>query len=369
MIRVTLRQFRTEGLIGFSVLAAIAMVLAITGPHLAHVYDAFESSCKAARDCATAPNPVLDVDKPLQNALPFIGIVAPALVGLFFGAPLIARELETGTFRLAWTQSVTRKHWLAVKLGLIGIAAMGIGGLLTWMANWWASPLDAVNQNRFGTLNFSLHGVAPIGYAAFSFALGAAAGVLLRRTVAAMAVTAAGFTATRLAITYWVRPNLASPVRQSLPLTTGSGPGFVIGEAQGPFYLNTNIQNGFQVPGTGAVALRAPQIDIPNGWVYSTTALDRAGHSATSHSLFQACPVLKQISRQLGTSAPGTPGAKPDVNACIAKLSSTFHTVLTYQPASRFWPFQLAEMGIFLAAALALCGLTYWWLQRHQAKN
>ena len=367
MIRVTLRQFRTEGLIGFGVLAAIAMVLAITGPHLAHVYDAFESSCKAAVDCATAPNPVLDVDKPLQNALPFIGIVAPALVGLFFGAPLIARELETGTFRLAWTQSVTRKHWLAVKLGLIGIAAMGIGGLLTWMANWWASPLDAVNQNRFGTLNFSLHGVAPIGYAAFSFALGAAAGVLLRRTVAAMAVTAAGFTATRLAITYWVRPNLASPVRQSLPLSIGSGPGFVFGEAQGAMYLNANIQNGFHVPGTGAVALTAAQVNVPNGWVYSTAVADKTGHAATSPYLFQACPVLKQVSKELASSAPGAPMTKPQLDACITKLSASFHTVLTYQPPSRFWPLQWAEMGIFLAAALALCGLTYWWLQRQYA--
>ena len=67
-------------------------------------------------------------------------------------------------------------------------------------------------------------------------------------------------------------------------------------------------------------------------------------------------------------SAPNTPGAKPDaINACITKLSATIHTVVSYQPASRFWPFQWAEMGIFLAAALALCGFTYWWLRRRYA--
>ena len=153
-------------------------------------------------------------------------VVVPALIGLFFGAPLVARELETGTFRLAWTQSVTRRRWLAVKFAVVGIASMVIGGLVTWMADWWASPLDAVNQNRFGLGNFGLQGVAPIGYAAFAFALGATAGVLLRRTVAAMAVTGVGFAAARLAVTYWVRPNLASPVHESLPLSTGSGPGF-----------------------------------------------------------------------------------------------------------------------------------------------
>ena len=360
MIRVALRQFRTEGVVGFGLLVVFAIVLAITGPHLAHVYDAFESSCKVARDCATTPNPVLNLDKPLQSALPFVVAIVPALVGLFFGAPLIARELETGTFRLAWTQSVTRRRWLAVKLGLVGIAAMAIGGLLTWMADWWASPLDAVNQDRFGVANFSFHGIAPIGYAAFAFALGATAGVLLRRTVPAMAVTGAGFAAARVAVTYWVRPNLASPVRESLPLSAGSGPGFLYGGSQGTMNFNAYIQSGVPTPGVGQVVLTAPQVNVPNGWVYSTTAVDKAGHAPTSHYLFQACPVLKQFSKPQGPSAA-------QLQACLTRLTSTFHTVVAYQPASRFWPFQWAEMGIFLAAALALCGFTYWWLRRRYA--
>jgi hypothetical protein len=361
VIRVALRQFRTEGIVAVVLLAAFAVVLAITGPHLAHVYNAFEAACRAASDCATAPNPVLNVDQPTHAALPFIVVIAPALVGLFLGAPLIARELETGTFRLAWTQSVTRRHWLTVKLGLIGIAAMAMVGLLTLMADWWASPLDAVNQNRFGVANFSFHGVAPIGYAAFAFALGATAGVVFRRTVAAMAVTGVGFVAARLAVTFWVRPILASPVRKSLPLSAGSGPGFLFGSAQGTMNLNAFVQNGFHAPGPGEVALTAPMVKVPNAWVYSTTALDKAGHAASSRYLFQACPALKQIFVKLAPNKP------PDLNACITKLSATFHTILSYQPASRFWPFQWAETGIFLAAALALCGLTYWWLQRKYA--
>jgi hypothetical protein len=360
MIRFTLMQSRASVLVGAIGLGVVAVVLAITGPHLAHVYDAFESSCKVARDCATAPNPVLDLDRPIQGALPFIVAIVPALVGLFFGAPLIARELETGTFRLVWTQSVTRKRWLAAKLGLVGIVAMAIGGLLTWMADWWASPLDAMNQDRFGVASFSFHGIAPIGYAAFAFALGVTAGVVLRRTVPAMAVTVAGFAAARVAVTYWVRPNLASPVHESLPLSAGSGPGFLYGGSQGTMNFNGYIQSGVPTPGVGQVVLTAPQVNVPNGWVYSTTAVDKAGHAPTSHYLFQACPVLKQWSKpQLPSTA--------QLRACITRLSSTLHTVVTYQPGSRFWPFQWAEMGIFLAGALALCGLTYWWLRRQYA--
>jgi hypothetical protein len=359
VIRLTLRQFRTEGIVGFGLLAVLAIVLAVTGPHLANVYDAFESSCKAARDCTTTPNPILNVDKPLQGALPSIVIIAPALVGIFFGAPLIAREIQSGTLRLAWTQSVTRRRWLATKLGLVGIAAMAIGGLLTWMLNWWASPIIAVDQNRFGVASFSFYGVAPIGYAAFAFALGATSGVLLRRTVPAMAVTVAGFAAARVAVMYWVRPNLASPVRESLPLSTGSSPGFLYGSSQGTMNYNAYIQSGVPTPGVGQVVLTAPRVEVPNGWVYSTAVANNAGHAPTSHYLFQACPVLKQFSKPQASAT--------QLQACITRLSSTFHTVVAYQPASRFWPFQWAEMGIFLAAALALCALTDWWLRRRYA--
>jgi ABC-2 family transporter protein len=345
VIRMTLRQFRNEGIVGFGLLIVLAIVLAITHVNVSNVSGAFQSTCKAAADCSTASNPVVNVDKPFQSALSLIVDIAPALIGLFFGAPLIARELESGTFRLAWTQSVTRKRWLAVKLGLVGLAAMAIGGLLTWMVDWWASPIDAANQNRFGVANFGLHGVAPIGYAAFAFALGATAGALLRRTVPAMALTGAGFAAARLAVAYWVRPNLASPVHQSIALTAKSAiPNF-----------------GVQQP-EGIVSLTPPTVGVPNGWVYSTAAANKSGAAPTSQYLLHTCPTLEKIV----SAGPGGPsnGGSASFQGCLNKLSTTFHTVVTYQPASRFWPFQWAEMGIFLVTALALCGLTYWWLQR-----
>ncbi|MGH9092632.1 MAG: ABC transporter permease subunit [Acidimicrobiales bacterium] len=354
MIRVTIRQFRAEAVVVVGVLLVLAIVLVVSGVNLVNVNDAFQSTCKAAGNCATATNPVVNADKPLQSALQIIVAIAPALVGLFLGAPLIARELETGTFRIAWTQSVTRKRWLAVKLGVVGVVAMAFGGLLTWMVYWWASPIDAANQNRFGLASFGLHGVAPIGYAAFAFALGATAGVLLRRTIAAMAVTGVGFAAARLAVTYWVRPNLASPVHESLKLNASSAiPSFGFGSGNG---------NG--------VVLTPPHVTIPNAWVYATAVVDKAGHGPTSHIIGQACPAIGQFSKELGASGgrPVAAGPGPaQMQACIGKLSATYHTVLTYQPASRFWPFQWAEMGIFLAAALALCGLTYWWLRRRYA--
>jgi len=342
VIRVALRQFRTEAIVGFGLLAVLAIVLAVTGPHLAQVNDAFQSSCRPAGDCATTPNPVFRVDVPLQGFLPIIVTVAPALLGLFLGAPLIARELETGTFRLAWTQSVTRRRWLAVKLGLVGIASMAIAGLLTWMVDWWASPLAAATKDRLDPGHFGWHGVVPIGYAAFAFALGATAGVLLRRTVPAMAATLVGFVAARVAVGNWVRPNLASPLHQSLSLaSTGIGS------------LNLAAQ-------TGTFSLIPPSVNIPNGWVLSTAVVDKSGKALTDQYVLHACPGYGRF-----PGAPPSPAAMQSVHAsCLNTLSTTFHTVAAYQPGSRFWPFQWAEMAIFLAAAVALCGFSYWWLRR-----
>ena len=220
------------------------------------------------------------------------------------------------------------------------------------MVDLWASPLMAANGNRFAPAIFSIQGAAPIGYAAFALALGVAAGVLLRHTVAAMAVTAVGFAAARLAVTYLVRPNLASPVRKLLPLSAGSGPAV-----------------GFSGANGGSVLLGPPHVNVANGWVYSTSLVDKAGHALTSQHVAHVCPALGRAAHALAASG-GQPGSGPSgaqIQACIAKLSSSVHTTITYQPADRFWPFQLAEMGIFLAAALALCGLAYWWLRRRYA--
>jgi hypothetical protein len=345
MIRLTLRQFRAEGVIAFGALAVLAIALAVTGVHLAHVDDAFQSACKAAGDCQSLTNPVTAVYRPLQIALPLTVLLAPALLGLFFGAPLIARELETGTFRLVWTQSVTRKRWLAAKLGLVGLAAAAVGGLLTWMVDSWASPLDEISQDRFDPMNFGYHGVVAVGYTAFAFALGVTAGLLFRRTVPAMAVTLAGYVAARIAVTYWIRPHLATPLRAPLALADAA-PGFSLSALIGG--------------GPVTIALRPPEVNLPNAWVYSAAIADNAGNPPSQHVVDQTCPTLIQVAQSGHLT-------KADFQTCLGNLSATYHTVVTYQPASRFWLFQWAELGIFLAAALALCGLAFWWVRRHYA--
>lgn len=196
MIRLTLRQFRIQAVVGVGAVAIVAVIVAVTGPHLVHVYDTSVATCTAHGDCPTAISAFSQDDHALQILLGALVVVVPGLIGIFWGAPLVAREFEAGTFRLAWTQSVTRTRWLAVKLGVVGLASMVVAGLLSLMLTWWSSPLDRVNMNVFGT--FDQRDVVAVGYAAFAFALGATIGTLIRRTLPAMAITLVVFVAGRL---------------------------------------------------------------------------------------------------------------------------------------------------------------------------
>jgi hypothetical protein len=221
MIWLTWRQFRAQGAVAFGALAVVALALGLTGPHLVHLFDTTVATCNAHGNCSTATVAFLSHDRLLQD-LGNVVIAVPALIGIFWGAPLVARELETGTHRLVWTQSVTRTRWIAVKLGLVGLASMAVTGLLSMMVTWWSSPIDQVNLNRFTSV-FDQRDIVPIGYAAFAFALGVAAGVLIRRTLPAMVTALVSFVVARAAITFWVRPHLMSPLHttSSLHLTAG----------------------------------------------------------------------------------------------------------------------------------------------------
>src|ERR1022692_1332900 len=244
MIWLTWRQFRAQTIAASAALAALAVALLITGPHLANLYATSGiPTCHAHGDCANLTNTFINDLKAgaVYEAMFYLGLgvlfVAPALIGIFWGAPLVTRELEAGTFRLAWNQSVTRTRWLAVKLGLIGLTAMATGGLLSLMVTWSDSPVDRAAGlatgspaflNRLTPLLFGARGITPIGYAAFAFALGVSAGVLIRRTVPAMAATLAVFAAVQLAWPQLVRPHLITPLRSTVALNPANIEGLQI---------------------------------------------------------------------------------------------------------------------------------------------
>jgi hypothetical protein len=320
MIWVIWRQHRLEALIGGIALALGCVLLVVTGVQLANNYQSTGlAACVAQHLTCTGSREAFNEFFNQGIAPLVIWLYAlPLLVGMFVGAPLVAGELERGTHRLVWTQSVTRLRWLAVKLGvLVGATALVFAGLSALMA-WWSGPVNAA----LGPWNiYDWQGVAPIAYALFALALGIAAGTLAGRSVAAIAATLAVFAGLRLVIEFVLRPSFLPPLSYSWALGV-TDPRAYVGD-----------------------------LDISNGLVAPSG---------------QSLPTLTQLcgGQPAGTS-PKAPGSGDVFFHCLSA-----HGVLNYgmyQPADRFWLFQGIESAIFVALAAALLALTVWWMRRRLA--
>jgi hypothetical protein len=343
MIRLSMLQFRTQAATAGAALAVFAIILAASGPHLSGIYHTSGiATCQAHGDCAPLAISFVNKLAGFYAVFYFIGIgfllVVPAVIGTFWGAPLITREFEAGTFQLAWTQSVTRTRWLAAKLGMGALAAIATAGLFSLMLTWWSGPVDtavplekgnSITFVRLGFVLFPTRGITPLGYAAFAFALGVTAGVLIRRTVPATAATLAAFALVQIAWPIWVRPHLIPPAHAFVALTAA------------------NIPDADLAVGPGGSTILVPNLPSMTGdWILSTQNIDPAGRpfNVTSVSLCQ----------------------ESSSQACNNALSSLhLRAVIAYQPAGRFWAFQWAETGVFLAAALMLAGFCFWSIRRH----
>jgi hypothetical protein len=198
---------------------------------------------------------------------------------------------------------------------------------LSFVLSWWSRPFVSSSDNRMSFGVFDLRGVVPVAYALFALAVGVAAGVLIRRTVAAMGATIGVYTIVRVAVEKWARPH-------------------------------------YQAAKTISYPFLAPQPRAGSGdWVLSTRTLDRAGHVLANaraldfNVLHASCP---------GLPAPGI--GFPDKSLllpCIQRVGLRVQE--TYQPGSRYWLFQGIESAIFVALALALLGFAWWWVRRRAA--
>jgi hypothetical protein len=345
MMWLTWRQFRAQAITAAAVLAALAVAFAVTGPHLAHLYDTSGiPGCAARHSCVfETGNFFHQVLGTADKALFFIGVTvlyaAPPLIGMFWGAPLVAREIESGALAMAWTQSVPRGRWLAVKLGLIGLVAMAVAGLLSLLVSWWSSPIyqaagtgaapdSALDVNRLAPLLFGANGIVPVGYAAFGFTLGVTAGILIRRAIPAMAAALVGSALVEFAWANWVRPHLFAPVRQIMA-------------------SNLNNLNELLIDPSTKQMVLVTGASKPGAWMFANQTIDSAGHVFT------------------GPASSACMNGSPQ--ACVASLAPLhLRQLLVYEPASRFWAFQWYETGIFLALALVLAGFCAWWISRRR---
>ena len=321
------RQHRVQYLAGAALLAAFAVVIVVTGARVSDQFHSAQAACAAGHGCRQLGG--LFMGSRVVGFLVIATLGAPVLVGLFWGAPLVAAEAEAGTTQFAWMQSVTRKRWLAVKIGWMLLAAAIWGGIISGLVTWWASPTNAEQLNQFDPGRFDIMGIVPVGYSLFAVALGVMAGALLRRTLSALAVTLAGFIAVRVVITLWLRSHYLSGVTVTYNVLSGYTP-------KGAYWRLAS----------GVIGPNGQPLPQPD----NTPSFDGIPQSY----LPRAC-----------SEVTGPNGGNP-TPACTRALAH-FHAYLTYQPGGRFWAFQGIETAIFCVLAAAFITVTAVTLLRRDA--
>ncbi|WP_062429770.1 ABC transporter permease subunit [Herbidospora daliensis] len=346
MIWLTWRQFRSSAVLTAALLAVCAAVLALTGPDLADRYAQGVAACVADDTCDRFFDRFFGEHQLLFVLVGFVLLALPALIGLFWGAPLITRELEAGTHLLVWNQGVSRARWLAVKLGFIGLVAVAMACVAGLVVTWWSRPLDSSAMPELAQMTpvvFGARGVAPMGYAAFAFVLGVTVGMLVRRTLTAMALTLVVFVAVQVAMPTLVRPHFMTPVTATHELGRVNVGGL-------------HVQQG---GGEVRIAVQPAVPGAAGAWVLSSVLLDPSGRVIAGDG--QDAPVAAS-----GTSGPCSPqGGGAALDACWAEINALgYRQRALYHPIERFWPFQWIETGIYAGLTLGLTWFSFWLLRR-----
>jgi hypothetical protein len=210
---VAWRQQRTEFVIAAILVAVLAALFIPTGLHLNDAYET-GGAATCVRTSGAGCAQLLDAFDERFSAI--IGVtdwfgLLPVVIGVIFAAPFVL-ELERGTYRLAWTQSITRRRWLTAKL-LVALGGAGVtAAVISLLLTWWRQPLDHFH-GRVEPGAFQLEAIAPIAYAVFAAVLIIALGTVLRRTIPAIAIGIIAFLVVRVTIETVVRPHYASALQ------------------------------------------------------------------------------------------------------------------------------------------------------------
>jgi hypothetical protein len=315
MAWVTWRQHRIQVALGLALLAGIGIIAAASGFGIRSAYDRQElASClpPAARSGCDIVVRHFQSEYSGEVLVARYLVFLPVLIALFVGAPLLARELEHGTYRLAWTQGVTPRRWLLSQTLLLALAT-ALGALvLSAIVMWWRHPFDTLD-GRMTPSRFEIEGLVVPAYAVFALAVGVLAGALLKRTVPAMSAALLAFVAARLAVGHFLRPRY--------------------------------------VPAEHDTATGLTPTTHAHDWVLSNSLVDAVGRQISAARENLAIVHAQQ--------------ARIDAQEYL--LSLGWRRAVSFQPSDRFWTFQAIEAGIFLALAAVLVVVTLRLVQRTPA--
>ncbi|MGW6441488.1 ABC transporter permease subunit [Lentzea sp. NPDC055074] len=310
------RQHRTEAGVLAVLLGLFGIALLVLGTQAHDLFPGGPSACvgeAGAGDACTASFRRLDDEYGWVENLLAAFYLVPLVIGAFLGAPLLARELEDGTWQLAWTQAVPRMRWLAAKLAALAGVTIALTAMFTAVLTWFRQPFDAW-EGRLQYDAFDLEGLVPVAYALFAFGVATAAGAILRRSLPAFGVAFGAFLAARMLVALVARPAYATPLTTTGPIPAG-------GAKDQAGVADWTIDQGY-ADATGRRLSSTEYSELE-------AAADRAGTNLT------------QFLRSQG-----------------------LQRFEVYHPADRFWTFQLVEAALFSGVAAVLIGVVVWRVRR-----
>ncbi|MBB5955125.1 hypothetical protein FHS29_001695 [Saccharothrix tamanrassetensis] len=246
------------------------------------------------------------------------------VIAVFWAAPLLAREYEQKTNVVVWSQDVTPIRWLVGKVVLLGVPAVGLAAAL---GSAVLTAQHAINSTTEGYLpfrpfqaeSFEAAPLVQIGYAAFGFALGLAAGAITRRVVLSMGLTLGLYVVVRGVVGILWRPYFQTPLRQMEPYGVRENSTMW----SDPDDLTMRVTSGY-------ADAAGNEIEFPRDCARSYDTNDGFQNCVRDHGIV--------------------------------------NTFRDYQPADRLVSFQLFEFAVFGLLAAGLLALTYVWVRRaHRA--
>jgi len=229
MIWVSWRQHRGQAIGCLALLAALAVyaVIESTSMRTAFSHDGL-AACLARSQGTACPAGVTAFMNEFSSAVNIafwsVALIVPGLIGVLVGAPLIARELEFGTWRLAWSQTVPRSRWLAVKLALVTGGLIVLGAAMTAVITWYRAPMDQLT-GHFQHNSYDFEGLVLTAYILCAFGFAVLAGLLIRRSVPAMIAAFVPWLAIRLIVEFVFRDHFLAPLTAKINCTHGCGMG------------------------------------------------------------------------------------------------------------------------------------------------